>query len=159
MTPRSRRLGVWLLISVLTLAGCETTDSLGTKTAVGGLGGAAAGGLLAAALGARGSGIAAGVLLGGALGGAVGSALDAADRRYAEQATHRALETTPSGMTIPWNNPDSGHSGRVTPQRTYRMANGQYCREFQQEFVVDGQRQRGRGTACRQADGNWQITN
>jgi hypothetical protein len=51
----TRRL-VLLLLIVMPLAGCETVGStgVGTRTAIGGLGGAAAGGLLAAALGGKG---------------------------------------------------------------------------------------------------------
>jgi hypothetical protein len=49
------------LVVAFLLMGCEST---GPKTAVGGLGGAAAGGLLAAALEGKGTGIAAGTILG-----------------------------------------------------------------------------------------------
>jgi surface antigen len=146
-----------MLLMTLTLVGCETTGAPGPKTTIGGLGGAAAGGLLAAALGGKGPGIAGGVILGGLLGGAIGSSLDAADQRYAAEAAHRALETTPAGASVAWQNPDSGHSGTITPTRTYRAVSGQYCREYQQEIMVGGQRHQAYGTACRQPDGSWQI--
>jgi len=145
------------LLMLLTLAGCGTTGTVGPKTTIGGLGGAAAGGLLAAALGGKGTGIAGGAILGGLLGGAIGSGLDTMDQRYAAQAAQQALETTPAGSSVAWRNPDSGHSGIVTPTRTYQTASGQYCREYQQEIVVGGQRHQAYGTACRQPDGSWQI--
>lgn len=44
----------------------------------------------------------------------------------------------------------------AAPTRTFQ-SNGRYCREFQQEITVGGQRQQGFGTACRQPDGAWQI--
>src|SRR5919198_4556349 len=93
------------------LMGCEST---GPKTAIGGLGGAAAGGLLAAALGGKGTGIAAGTILGGLLGGAIGDRLDAADQQKANEAASRALESVPSGQSVAWRNPDSGNTGART---------------------------------------------
>jgi surface antigen len=136
------------------LMGCEST---GPKTAVGGVGGAAAGGLLAAALGGNGAGIAAGAILGGLIGGAIGDRLDAADRAKAGVAASQALESIPTGQSVAWRNPDSGNSGVVTPMRTYQTATGQYCREYTQTITVGGERQQSYGTACRQPDGSWKI--
>jgi len=84
---RRHRAGQGALVSAILmtflLLGCEST---GPKTAVGGLGGAAAGGLLAAALGGKGPGIAAGTILGGLIGGTIGDRLAAADREKAHAA-------------------------------------------------------------------------
>ena len=129
----------------------------GPKTAIGAAGGAAAGGLTGAAAGEGAEGIIGGVLLGGLLGGAVGNALDRRDREYADRTVRQSLETSPSGTTSVWQNPDSEHSGTVTPTRTYEAANGQYCREFQQTLTVGGQTEQAYGTACRQPDGSWKI--
>ena len=136
------------------LMGCEST---GPKTAVGGLGGAAAGGLLAAALGGKGTGIAAGTILGGLIGGAIGDRLDAADREKARAAASQALESIPSGQSVAWRNPDSGNSGVVTPVRTYQTSTGQYCREYTQTITIGGEKHQSYGTACRQPDGSWKI--
>jgi surface antigen len=160
MTMGYKRLLALVLLLSVVLAGCDPTTGMpGTKATVGGLGGAAAGGLLAAAAGGGGAGIAAGVILGGLVGGAIGDRMDAADRREAQQAAVRALETAPSGTSVAWKNPDSGHSGAVTPTRTYQNASGQYCREYQQSITINGQQNRAYGTACRQPDGSWQIVN
>ena len=152
MTRTMRAVGVALVVTMA--AGCA---DVGTKTMVGGLGGAAAGGLIGAAAGGGGAGIAAGVLLGGLLGGAVGNYLDQRDQKLAQQAAHNALETAPSGTTTTWKNPDNGHSGGVTPKRTYQTASGQYCREYTQTITVGGKKQTSYGTACRQPDGQWKI--
>jgi surface antigen len=149
-----REMVVAAILAALLLMGCEST---GPKTAVGGLGGAAAGGLLAAALGGRGEAIAAGAILGGLLGGAIGDRLDAADRAQAQAAAARALESVPSGQSVTWQNPDSGHTGTVTPVRTYQTATGQYCREYQQTIIIGGEKHQSYGTACRQPDGTWRI--
>ncbi len=136
------------------LLGCEST---GPKTAVGGLGGATAGGLLAAALGGKGPGIAAGVILGGLIGGTIGDRLDAADREKANAAAAHALEAVPAGQSVAWRNPDSGNTGAVTPVRTYQTSTGQYCREYTQTITIGGEKHKSYGTACREPDGSWKI--
>jgi surface antigen len=119
--------------------------------------GAAGGGLLGAAAGDGGAeAIAAGVLLGGLLGGALGDALDQSDRRYAATSFDRGLEYRPSGRPSTWHNPDSGHSGSLTPVRTYRDEYG-YCREFVQTVTVEGRTEQAHGIACRQPDGTWRV--
>jgi surface antigen len=102
---------------------------VGTKTAIGGVGGAALGGLIAAAAGGRGTGIAAGVIGGALVGGLVGNLLDSRDKKMASESTHRALESSRSGQATTWTNPDTGVSGTVTPTRTYQSGGG-YCREY-----------------------------
>ena len=152
-----------VLLTGSLLAGCATVrETVGEapKTTIGALGGAAAGGLLGAAIGnGRTRDIAAGVAVGGLLGALAGNLLDSRDRRLAAEAATHAFENVPSGSSVPWRNPDSGNSGSYTPTRTYQTARGQYCREFQQEIVVGGRREQGYGTACRQPDGTWQIQN
>ncbi len=156
---RSVVLGCLALVTlVVTLTGCAEVGQ-NPKTAIGGLGGAAVGGLIAAAAGGGGAGIAAGVIGGGLLGGLVGNILDDRDRRLAAEAAHQALETAPSHRSVAWRNPDSGHSGTVTPVRTYQTPGGTYCREYQTAVTIEGRQERGYGTACRQPDGSWKIVN
>lgn len=145
--------GVVLVVLLAVLAGCAGN---GTKTAVGGFGGAALGGLIAAAAGGRGTAIAAGVIGGALLGGAVGNMLDARDKRMAAESANRALETAPSGKSTAWHNPDTGNSGTVTPVRTYQSG-GAYCREYQQTVTIGGKQEQSYGTACRQPDGSWKV--
>ncbi len=145
------------IVMVVIFAGTScTTISENPKTAIGGLGGATVGGLIAGAAGAGGAGIAAGVIGGALLGGLVGNLLDDRDKKIAAESAHRALETAPSGHSVAWTNPDSGHSGTVTPVRTYQSG-GTYCREYQQTVTIDGKQERSYGTACRQPDGTWRI--
>jgi surface antigen len=146
------------LAAVLALTSCASIGD-NPKTAVGGLGGAAVGGLIAAAAGGGGAGIAAGVLGGALLGGLVGNMLDDRDKKMAADSAQKALETAPAGKPVAWNNPDSGHSGTVTPVRTYQQANGQYCREYQQTVTIGGKAENSYGTACRQPDGSWKVQN
>src|SRR5262245_19185357 len=96
-----------LALAVGVFTGCETMNGQ-PKTAIGGLGGAAVGGLIAAAAGGGGSAIAASVIGGALVGGLAGNLLDDRDRRMANDAAPRALETAPSGKAVAWTNPDSG---------------------------------------------------
>ena len=146
-----------VMVALVALPGC-TTISDNPKAAIGGLGGATVGGLIAAAAGGGGAGIAAGVIGGALLGGLVGNYLDDRDKKMAADSAHKALESAPSGQTVAWNNPDSGHSGTVTPVRTYQSG-GTYCREYQQTVTISGKPEQSYGTACRQPDGSWKITN
>ncbi len=130
---------------------------IGMKTGLGAAAGAAGGGLLAAATGGGSTAIAAGVLLGGLVGGSVGSVLDADDKRAAAATTQRSLERAPIGQTTSWRNPDNGHSGSVTPTRTFKNESGQECREFTQTIQVGGKSEQGYGVACRDNAGNWKI--
>jgi surface antigen len=146
------------LVAVL-MSGCMTTDS-GTKTLAGGVLGAGIGGLLGSKLGGgRGqmAAIAAGTLAGALFGKNIGESLDKADRGYAGRAEKRA-ESVPIGQTVSWNNPDSGHSGSVTPTRDgVNQQTGEYCREYHTEVYIGGKLEDAYGTSCRQPDGTWQI--
>ncbi len=157
------RHGLAGLCAALLVAGSACVspgDSIaGKKTAVGGLGGAVAGGLLGKSIGGHSRDMIAGAVLGGLLGGAVGNVLDQLDRDLAIKNAQVTFETAPTGATSSWTNPDSGNSGSITPVRTYQEPTGRYCREYQQEVTVGGQRQQSYGTACRQPDGSWQIQN
>lgn len=149
-----------IVIIALGLSGCAQTGETvrnNPKTTMGGMLGAAGGGLIAAAAGGGAAGIIGGVLIGGLVGGAVGNALDQKDKQMAQQAAQRAFENSRSGESSAWQNPDSGNSGSITPTRTYQAPSGQYCREYQQDIIVGGKTEKSYGTACRQADGSWQI--
>jgi surface antigen len=127
------------------------------KAVLGALGGAALGGGIAALAGG-GTGAIVGATLGGALlGGFIGNRLDARDKQMATQAAQQAFESGQTGKPTAWNNPDTGNSGSVTPTRTYQLANGTYCRQYNQTIVVSGEQHQAYGTACRQPDGTWKI--
>ena len=145
------------LVAVL-LTGCATIEQ-NPKTAIGAAGGGTLGGLIAAAAGGSPAAIAASVIGGILVGGVVGNLLDDRGKRLAAEAAHRAMESTPTGKSVAWRNPDSGHTGTVTPTRTYQTAKGNYCRDYQTTVVIEGKRERANGTACRQPDGSWRIAN
>jgi surface antigen len=100
--------------------------------------------------------VAAGTLLGAYIGGQVGESLDKADIEYARQAEMRAA-VVPLRQQIVWSNPQTGHSGTVTPIREGRDPLGNYCREYQTTVTIGGRVEQAYGTACRQPDGSWKV--
>lgn len=146
-----------LIASTLALSGCA--NDAGPNQTGGALIGAGLGGLLGSQFG-RGDGrlaaTAIGVLAGAAIGSNIGKRLDDVDRQRMREAEQRAYNA-PLNEPIIWNNPNTGHSGTVTPTREGRRPNGDYCREFQSNITVGGQSEKGYGTACRQQDGSWKI--
>jgi surface antigen len=97
-----------------------------------------------------------GTLLGAFIGHEVGQSLDRADVLASERAAQSAY-AAPVGRSITWSNPQSGHSGTITPIRNGTDSSGNYCREFQQTVVVGGKTSKAYGTACRQPDGAWEV--
>ena len=100
----------------------------------------------------------------GALGGAfagsqLGQALDDLDRLKANQTQQTTLEHNKDGVSSRWNNPNTGHTGRITPISTQKVASGEFCREYEHEITVDGRTEVVKGTACRQSDNSWRVIN
>jgi|AntRauTorcE11897_2_1112592.scaffolds.fasta_scaffold00382_10 surface antigen len=155
------------LASTLALGACtqnggwQGIGGMGGKQTGGALAGAVGGGILGSNVGGgKGKLIAtgAGALLGAFIGSEIGKSLDRADKQYHEQATQQAY-TAPIGQTISWTNPETGHSGRVTPVRDGYTANNDYCREYRQTIIVDGRNETATGTACQDEYGEWHLTN
>ena len=154
---RSRILVPVAAAIALALAGCEGQGSKQTGgTVLGGVGGAVAGAQFGSGKGQL-VATALGTLAGAFLGSEIGKSLDNADRAAIHKTSQNSLETAKSGETASWSNPDSGHSGTVTPTRTYQAASGDYCREYEQTVTIGGKTERAYGTACRQPDGTWKI--
>ena len=145
---------------VLLLAGCATMQQdieNNPKAVLGSLLGAGAGAGIAALAGGNPAVIIGSALAGGLLGGYIGNRLDSRDKAMAAEAAQRAFDSNPTGQPSVWNNPDSGHSGSITPTKTYQLATGQYCRMYTQTINIGNEPQQTYGTACRQPDGTWQV--
>ena len=152
-----KRIVVFPLLAAFVLAGCA---SMGPKeqagTMVGGVGGALIGSQFGGGSG-RLVGVAIGTLAGALIGQEIGRSLDANDQRLMQENAQYALEHSRTEEMSTWRNPDSGHSGSITPRRTYQTAEGRYCREYQQTVIIGGEEQQAYGRACRQPDGSWKI--
>jgi surface antigen len=151
---------VFAIASTTSYAECYKDSRGSGNEVVGTLLGAAVGGLIGSQIGS-GSGnkvaIGAGVLAGGLIGNNIGKKLDCRDIEYHNTTTQTSLEKQPTGTSSTWQNPDSGHSGVVTPTKTYVAQDGKPCRVFTQTIRVDGVAENVEATACRQDDGSWQI--
>jgi surface antigen len=142
-----------LAVLLATLTACAGgVGSYGPKTTTGAAAGGAAGGLIGSQLGGA-AATAAGVLLGGLLGGAVGQQMDSQDY----YRMRNSLETSRTGQSTEWHNPDTGAHYQVTPTRTYDNQSGQPCREFNTTAQIGGRRQNIHGVACREDDGTWRV--
>ncbi len=146
-----------IVVLVAALAGCaggpRDNEFVGTGV------GAALGGLLGSQIGGGRGQLAATAglaVLGAVLGNHVGRTMDAVDA----QRMSNTFETAPSNRTVGWQNPDSGYQHQVVAQpATFpRHNSGQPCREFTHTAIIGGQPEQVYGTACRQADGSWKVT-
>lgn len=157
-----KRLALSISALIVSMALVSAPSMAGQKQTLGTILGGGAGALLGSQVGSgKGQmvGVAVGALLGAGLGNTVGKSLDTADQAAMSQTMNQGMESAPSGQTVAWKNPDSGHAGTYTPQPAYQTNTGQYCREFQQTIVIGGKEEKAFGTACRQPDGSWQTQN
>jgi surface antigen len=146
---------VYLAAVAMLVIGCASEDQ---KRNIGMVAGGVGGGVIGSQFGS-GTGKTAvtilGAILGAGVGGHIGGQLDQADKVKMSQA----LEYNNDGQTLPWRNESSGRQYDMTPTRTYKVASGDYCREFSQRIYVEGREQTAYGNACRQPDGTWKIEN
>jgi surface antigen len=151
------------LVASLSLGACAQNGQpnewgMGNKQTIGTAGGAIVGGLLGSKVG-KGSGqlwaTGAGALLGAFAGSSVGKSLDQADMAYHQQATQQAFNA-PINQPISWNNPQSGHSGTITPVQEGTRG-GAHCRKFNQAILIDGKAETAVSVACQNADGTWTV--
>jgi surface antigen len=127
--------------SLIAVVACSPkTESTTTAGAVGGaIVGRASGGSLVT-----------GAAVGGLLGYTAGRAMEEQDRRRMVYA----LETN---QPQTWENPSTGYQYQMQPVRTIEQS-GRECREFRIQAEVGSQaREDLHGTACRQADGSWEL--
>src|SRR5690606_33539582 len=70
-----------------------------------------------------------GVVGGGLIGGQLGAGLTRKDHLFGLEAEYRALETTPAGRPVRWQNEATGRSGTVVAAQPYRVGS-QDCRQY-----------------------------
>lgn len=85
-------------------------------------------------------------------------ALSRANEQMKEAALFNALEQKVSGETVAWENPDSGYRGEITPVRTFKNRDDQWCREYTLREVAEGEGEDlRRAIACREDAGHWRT--
>lgn len=121
--------------------------------------GAGAGALAGATIGALASknkltGAAIGAGAGLLLGYVIGNEWDKSDN----QKLSHTLETSPSGQTSNWRNPDTGRYYSATPDPAYTGSDERTYRDVTIETTdADGKPQKVKAKAYRNADGTWQL--
>jgi len=142
-------------IATLSLAlACASVSASATNEGTGTVLGAGAGAAAGAAIAKNDAiGAVAGGLLGGLVGREIGQYMDQHDQSLLAQT----FETSPTGRTSQWTNPDTGYSYAAAPTETFQSEN-RPCRRFTLAADVEGNsNEKVTGTACRQSDGKWQI--
>ena len=145
---------------VAMVTGCtEMTRNETTGTLLGGAAGALLGSQFGKGDGAKAM-TAIGAIVGASVGRNIGASLDATSQQRVVQASQQALDNAPVGQRIMWDNPanEGGAAhGYVEVRRQGTDGAGRRCREFQQVIVVGGQETNAYGTACKDANGDWQV--
>ena len=140
-----------IFLGILISACNPTRQDFGTVA--GAAGGAYAGNSIGSG-GGQMAAIAIGALVGSYLGGAIWGYMNDLDQHNTQQA----LESSPTGSTTNWTNPETGVSYNVTPTHTYNSDKG-LCRKYTTEAIFSGKIEVDHDTACRQADGTWRTVN
>ncbi|MBF0139840.1 MAG: glycine zipper 2TM domain-containing protein [Magnetococcales bacterium] len=131
------------------ISGCESKAQSGAG--LGALGGGLIGSLAGPSKNRKENALI-GAAVGGLLGYAVGNEMDKADRAKISDT----LEKGRSNQVSQWTNPDTGRTYAVTPMAA-KTVNGRNCRDVEIDAVVDGKHDRATHTACRNADGTWEM--
>jgi surface antigen len=92
-------------------------------------------------------------------GGAKGAAAPPAegDLVIARAAVSEVLSKGGKDVSIPWENPDTGARGTITPLATDYDQDGRTCRDFLASYVKDGSESWLQGEACRAGRGKWEV--
>lgn len=68
-----------------------------------------------------------------------------------------ALETAPKGITDIWQNPRTQLYVSLTPKSSFRLGNGNFCRQYHQKIGNEGAIYEFPGIACRNDEGRWVV--
>jgi surface antigen len=80
------------------------------------------------------------------------------DLAYARAAASEVLRRGGTGVSQPWENPETGARGTVTPIASAYNMDGFTCQDFLASYVRSGSGENWmRGEACRIHQGNWEV--
>jgi surface antigen len=88
---------------------------------------------------------------------AAASLSSAGDLAYARAAASDVLARGSKDASVPWENPQTGAGGNITPLATAYSAGGLPCRDFLTSYVHGGSHDWLQGAACRDAHGVWEV--
>jgi surface antigen len=87
----------------------------------------------------------------------VAAAVSEADLVYARAAAAEALTHGTKANSVPWQNPQTGVGGNITPLATAYSDGGFPCRDFLASYVSAGSQAWLQGSACRTDRGEWEV--
>jgi surface antigen len=95
----------------------------------------------------------------GSIGGAPagGPAPTESDLAFARNAASDVLTKGTKDSSQPWENPETGARGSVTPLAQAYSSDGRTCRDFLASYVNGSNESWLQGAACRTSQGGWEI--
>jgi surface antigen len=88
---------------------------------------------------------------------AAGAAAQERDLAYAKAAVSELFARGGSDSSLPWENPQTGARGTVTPVAAAYSHEGFMCRDFRASYLRDGSEAWLQGEACRVHHGKWDV--
>ncbi len=86
-----------------------------------------------------------------------GPAPTEADLAFARNAASDVLTKGDKDSSQPWENPETGARGSVTPLAQAYSSDGRTCRDFLASYVNGSNESWLQGEACQTAEGRWEI--
>ena len=80
-----------------------------------------------------------------------------ADLAYARAAAADVLARSGKDASVPWQNPNTGAGGNITPLATSYSEGGVPCRDFLASYVNGNSESWLQGAACQSGHGQWEI--
>jgi hypothetical protein len=79
------------------------------------------------------------------------------DLAYARATAADVMARSGKDVSVPWQNPNTGAGGNITPLASPYSEGGQSCRGFLASYVHGASQDWLQGAACRTAQGHWEV--
>ena len=79
------------------------------------------------------------------------------DLAYARAVASDLLAHGGKDSSVPWQNPNTGAGGNITPLASAHVEDGQSCRGFLASYVRGDSQDWLEGSACRTGQGSWEV--
>jgi surface antigen len=79
------------------------------------------------------------------------------DLAYARAAASDVFAHGSKDSSVPWQNPNTGAGGNITPLASAHIEDGQSCRGFLASYVHGVSQDWLEGSACRTGQGGWEV--
>lgn len=79
------------------------------------------------------------------------------DLAYARAVAEETMAHGKKDSSVPWQNPETGATGNITPLATAYTEAGLSCRDFLASYVHGASQDWLQGAACRSIAGKWEV--